>query len=93
MVYKKTTYKNRAPYQRRIMNEKACACSVPIFDTGYLERIELGERHPSLAAVYGISQEWRCIDDSCVGFERGTIFGELNKPFMGDKCKNGGCCK
>ena len=48
---------------------------------------------PSLAAVYGISQSWRGINDGGQGFERGTIFDELNKPFMGDKCKNGGYCK
>ena len=41
----------------------------------------------SLAMVYGISQTWRGIDDTENGFRRGTIFDELNKPFLGDKCK------
>ena len=49
--------------------------------------------YPSLAMVYSVNQCWREIDDSSVGFERGTIFTELDKPFMGDKCKNGGCRK
>ena len=48
---------------------------------------------PSLAAVYGIKQTWQGVDDSFVGFSRGTIFNELDKPFKGDKCKNGGFCK
>lgn len=36
--------------------------------------------------VYGISQSWNEIDDSECGFERGTIFDELYKPFLGYKC-------
>lgn len=52
------------------------------------------ESYYSLAMVYTISQSWRLINDGCEGFDRGTIFDELNKPFYGDKCcKNGGCCK
>ena len=43
----------------------------------------------SLAMVYPISQCWRLINDGIEGFERGTIFDELNKPFVGDKCKKG----
>ena len=45
----------------------------------------------SLAMVYPISQTWRLINDGNEGFERGTIFDELNKPFCGDKCKKGFC--
>lgn len=48
---------------------------------------------PSLAMVYSVSQSWRLINDGVDGFERGTIFDELNKPFLGDKCKRGGACK
>ena len=45
----------------------------------------------SLAMVYPISQCWRMINDGTEGFERGTIFDELYKPFVGDKCKRGAC--
>ncbi len=93
MIYKKTMYKKRASYQGRLGSGARCECALPAYDVGYLARLELSERYPSLAMVYGINQNWREIDDSCVGFERGTIFNELNKPFMGDKCKNGGYCK
>ena len=48
---------------------------------------------PSLAMVYPLSQSWRYINDGCEGFTRGTIFDELNKPFLGDKCKCTGVCK
>lgn len=44
----------------------------------------------TLAMVYGISQNWRKIDDTECGFSRGTIFDELDKPFFGDKCKRNG---
>ncbi|MBQ9692849.1 MAG: spore coat associated protein CotJA [Clostridia bacterium] len=45
----------------------------------------------SLAMVYPVSQCWRLINDGAEGFERGTIFDELYKPFVGDKCKKGNC--
>ena len=41
----------------------------------------------TLAMVYGISQVWRGIDTTECGFNRGTIFDELDKPFYGDTCK------
>ena len=49
--------------------------------------------YTTLAMVYGISQRWQNICDGETGFERGTIFGDLYMPFMGDKCRNGGDCK
>lgn len=55
--------------------------------------VNVSDRVTSLAMVYTVSQCWRLITDGCVGLERGTIFDELNKPFKGDKCKRGGCCK
>ena len=56
--------------------------------------VRVPENYPSLAMVYTVSQCWRLVSDGCEGFDRGTIFDELNKPFYGDKCcKNGGCCK
>ena len=73
------------PY-RSFNTEKSVSCErTPITAT---------ENAPSLAMVYTVSQHWRFINDGCEGFDRGTIFDELNKPFYGDKCcKNGGCCK
>lgn len=95
MIYKKTMYKSRSKSRGMQSRER---CSFP--DEA---RIRIAENdcvsvcreygYPSLAMVYGASQCWRDIDDGPVGFSRGTIFGELDKPFMGDRCRNGGYCK
>ncbi len=41
--------------------------------------------YPSLAMVYVPQQVFRQIYDLSVGFSRGTIFRELDKPFTGGK--------
>ena len=91
MTYKRIMYKRcscqSVPQQITRVRE------VPVPTEPVCERYVGISDAPSLAAVYGVSQTWRGIEDGCEGFERGTIFNELNKPFMGDKCKNGGCCK
>ena len=93
MTYKRIMYKKRSACQgvsRQI--ERTCPIIPAPSETDCERYVGINDA-PSLAAVYGISQSWRGIDDGCEGFERGTIFNELDKPFMGDKCKNGGCCK
>lgn len=40
-----------------------------------------------LAMAYIPWQKWKDIYETCKGFQRGTIFGELDKPFLG----RGGC--
>ncbi|MEE1085772.1 MAG: spore coat associated protein CotJA [Schaedlerella sp.] len=40
-----------------------------------------------LAMAYVPWQKWCNIYEICKGFQRGTIFGELDKPFLG----RGGC--
>ena len=95
MTYKKVMYKKR--YQGRsghcqsVRNEPAETRYTPPENECVSICREYG--YPSLAMVYGASQCWRLINDGNDGFARGTIFDELNKPFMGDKCKNGGYCK
>ena len=42
-----------------------------------------------LAMAYVPWQEWRNLYSAEKGFCRGTIFEELDKPFLG----KGGCCK
>ncbi len=91
MTYKRTMYKNRqmlgACDSGRIEHSFAPQAEITVI------RTDSSKSYPSLAAVYGVDQRWRDINDGCEGFERGTIFSELNKPFKGDKCKNGGYCK
>ncbi|MBS5660630.1 MAG: spore coat associated protein CotJA [Clostridiales bacterium] len=38
-----------------------------------------------IAMAYVPMQKWRNIYDSEVGFDRGTIFEELDKPFLGEE--------
>lgn len=39
----------------------------------------------SLAMAYVPFQQWRNIYDPELGIERGTIFAELDKPFIGEE--------
>ncbi len=102
MIYKRTMYKSRTSGARNGYMQSRSDCGytdsaryssdtardVDVCVSGCAEN-----PYPSLAMVYGASQCWRGICDGDEGFERGTIFNELDKPFMGDKCKNGGYCK
>ena len=42
-----------------------------------------------IAMAYVPWQQWRNLHDLCYGFQCGTIFQELEKPF----CGKGGCCQ
>lgn len=95
MTYKKIMYKTRTGCRAP---QRSCSCpSEPEvrYAPAEPECVSVCREYgyPSLAMVYSASQCWRQINDGCEGFARGTIFDELNKPFMGDKCKNGGYCK
>lgn len=39
----------------------------------------------SLGMAYVPWQQWRDLYDPVLGFERGTIFSELDKPFIGEE--------
>ena len=43
-----------------------------------------------LAMVYAPLQEWRSIYDIDTALMRGTLFSELDLPFLGGGCKMGG---
>lgn len=46
-----------------------------------------------LASVYAPLQEWKNVYETELGFSRGTIFKELDLPFLcGEKQSGGGCC-
>ena len=49
------------------------------------------EEYP-LASVFAPLQQWRSIYDLDNGFGRGTIFKELDLPFLCGERKGGGCC-
>ena len=44
-----------------------------------------------MASVYAPLQIWRDIYDEDAGFHRGTIFKELDLPFVCGEKKGGGC--
>ena len=100
MNYKRMTYQKKM-IQHRSGNtsDKISSCTSERSDRRGVSEDDIcmqyckNDGYPSLAMVYPAAQCWRDIQDGCEGFERGTIFSELNKPFMGDKCKNGGRCK
>ena len=45
-----------------------------------------------LASVYAPLQEFGKLYDRDTALKHGTIFSELNLPFMGESVKKGGCC-
>ena len=89
-MYNKT---NMHRGRRSPIDKGACYNTVPRRNVCECEPVTQINGAPSLAMVYSVSQSWRYISDGCEGFDRGTIFDELYKPFFGDKCKCGGSCK
>ncbi len=52
----------------------------------------LGEGYP-LASVYAPLQAFRKLYDCEIALQKGTIFEELNLPFMGESVAKGGSCR
>ena len=52
---------------------------------------QTAEMNYKLAMVYSPYQEWQNIYNGEKALENGTIFAELDKPFMGYKCNRGIC--
>ena len=71
-----------------------CGCGEPLVESS------MGLRGYPLASVYSPLQDWVEIYDLDTGFKRGTIFKQLDFPFMGDsgcvargdRRTGGGCC-
>ncbi|MBO5415657.1 MAG: spore coat associated protein CotJA [Clostridia bacterium] len=55
------------------------------------ERTTWGLEGYPLASVYAPIQEWRNLYDNETGFNRGTIFKELDLPFLCGERKGGSC--
>ena len=49
------------------------------------------EEYP-LASMFAPLQQWRSVYDLENGFDRGTIFKELDLPFLCGERKGGNCC-
>lgn len=84
-----------AQMDMRQRGENGCGCSTPAAESRDTERRErnasrgCGCRREDplygmpLAMAYVPWQNWREIYDLCEGFQTGTIFEELDKPFLG----------
>ena len=72
------------PFDRQIKN--SCC-----HDTDSYDIANTAETNYRLAMVYSPYQEWQNIYCGEKALENGTIFAELDKPFVGYKCGKGGC--
>ncbi len=85
---------------RRVLSDTSAVCANP-GERSYEQNEEKNsqahrrswglEGYP-LASVYAPLQEWRNIYDTELGFSRGTIFKELDLPFLCGERSGGGCC-
>lgn len=68
------------PTLTNMKKENYCECNMP--DRCMLDTL----RDFPIAMAYVPWQEWRDLYDLEEGFKAGTIFKELDKPFMGRRC-------
>ena len=76
-----------------IPNDGCCQGECDVKGHGYgsdTSNARWGLREKPVAMVYAPLQEWRSIYDAEMGLCRGTIFAELDLPFVGCKGCGGG---
>lgn len=61
------------------------SCNVPTRGEPKLDDTVFANDNVPLAMAYVPIQRWRQLYDAEVGIERGTIFKELDKPFIGEE--------
>lgn len=77
---------------RQILDAEGC-CGAPACNIEGDKRRSWGLEGYPLAMVYSPIQCFRDIYDMDHALEQGTIFGELDLPFMGASVTKGGCCR
>ena len=96
-----SNFSGSRPFERRIgMQRHACKCESGRYDDSAVSAgasapdkapsCDLGGlvvSAPSLAMVYCPRQHWRAILSPDEALKRGTLFAELNMPFLGGKMK------
>ncbi len=81
-------YQNNMRYMRRPMSGSAAApAACPCRMDGCLDTNDFFPSDIPLAMAYVKWQAWQDIYEPCKALERGTLFQELDKPFLG----KGGC--
>ncbi|MBQ8140159.1 MAG: spore coat associated protein CotJA [Clostridia bacterium] len=78
---------------RRVLdsNSSSQCCCGSESNNGSNERSTWGLEEFPLASMYAPLQSWRNIYDTESGFGRGTIFKELDLPFVCGDRRGGGC--
>lgn len=70
------------------VREDSCStCTGEMRESRNTNMYSIEDLNMPLAMAYVPWQKWCSIYETCKGFQRGTIFAELDKPFMG----KGGC--
>ena len=91
MNYNKGCYRQPTPYRNRESvtgNYRIQGCRT---NNDRYDSCETKDMNYKLGMVYSPYQEWQNIYDCDKGFVAGTIFEELDKPFLGYKCNRGNC--
>ncbi len=72
--------------EKNVKRESTCSCQI---DSMFMNQEVCKDslEQMSLAMAYVPWQKWNDIYEICKGFQRGTIFAKLDKPFWG----RGGC--
>ena len=70
-----------------VMPKESCNCTRETHNKSFEQDCTENLSEMPLAMAYVPWQKWQNIYEICKGFHRGTIFSELDKPFLG----RGGC--
>lgn len=68
-------------------------CETPSCNMNCDKRKSWGLEGYPLAMVYAPDQCFKDVYDMDTALMQGTIFGELDLPFMGESVTKGGCCR
>ena len=91
MNYNRGCYRQPTPYRNRESNTDFMRGQARRIDNERYDSCETKDMNYKLGMVYSPYQEWQNIYDCDKGFDAGTIFAELDKPFFGYKCNRGNC--
>ena len=91
MNYNRGCYRQPMPYRNRESISDYMRGQGRRTDNEHYDSCDKKDMNYKLGMVYSPYQEWQNIYDSDKGFDNGTIFAELDKPFLGYKCNRGNC--
>ena len=77
---------------RRILDNSAHTPPTPVTPQAPRNRHSFGLKNYPLASVYAPLQEFHNLYDPLTALKKGTLFSELELPFMGTSVSKGGNC-